>query len=55
MNNHLHEVFNTYNINILFTVFALPCRVSLGFNPAIMSQPGQPGGGTTSINGGSGL
>ena len=33
MNSRLEEVFNTYNVNILFTVFALPCSVSLGFNP----------------------
>ena len=31
MNNNLTEVFNTYNVNILFTVAALPSRVSKGF------------------------
>lgn len=41
MNERLQEVFNTYNINILFTVFALPCRVSLGFNPGMIQQPVQ--------------
>ncbi len=30
MNQNLAEVFNTYNRNILFTVAALPSRVSLG-------------------------
>lgn len=30
MNLNLAEVFNTYNRNILFTVAALPSRVSLG-------------------------
>ena len=28
MNEHITEVFNPYNINILFTVAALPSRVS---------------------------
>jgi hypothetical protein len=26
----MNEVFNTYNLNILFTVAALPSKVSLG-------------------------
>jgi len=30
MNMNLADVFNTYNVNILFTVAALPSRVSLG-------------------------
>lgn len=30
MNAEISEVFNTYNVNILFTVAALPARVSLG-------------------------
>ena len=30
MNKNLLEVYNTYNVNILFTVAALPSRVSLG-------------------------
>ncbi len=30
MSQNLSEVFNTYNVNILFTVAALPARVSLG-------------------------
>ena len=30
MNGNLVDVFNTYNVNILFTVAALPARVSVG-------------------------
>ena len=30
MNKVLVDVFNTYNVNILFTVAALPSRVALG-------------------------
>ena len=37
MNAQIAEVFNTYNVNILFTVAALPARVSLGLP---MSAPG---------------
>ena len=33
MSKNLIEVFNTYNVNILFTVAALPSRVSLGLAP----------------------
>jgi hypothetical protein len=34
MQNHLNEVFNTYNINILFTTHHLPCKVNQShFNP----------------------
>ena len=29
MNGNLGEVFNTYNVNILFTVAALPAKVSM--------------------------
>lgn len=29
MNGNLVDVFNTYNVNILFTVAALPAKVSL--------------------------
>ncbi len=42
MNGNLVEVFNTYNVNILFTVAALPARVALGQGP-IMAPPQQPG------------
>jgi hypothetical protein len=49
MNLNLHEVFNTYNINILFTVFALPARVSLGFNPALMGPANQPSNGENGL------
>lgn len=44
MNQSIHDVFNTYNVNILFTVAALPARVALGFNPMGM-VPQLPGGG----------
>jgi len=37
MNAQIAEVFNTYNVNILFTVAALPARVALGLP---MSAPG---------------
>lgn len=30
MNMNLADVFNTYNVNILFTIAALPSRVALG-------------------------
>jgi hypothetical protein len=30
MNMNLPDVFNTYNVNILFTIAALPSRVALG-------------------------
>jgi len=29
MNGNLVDVFNTYNVNILFTVAALPAKVSM--------------------------
>lgn len=38
MNKNLTEVFNTYNVNILFTVAALPSRVSLAM-PMIQQPP----------------
>jgi hypothetical protein len=41
MNMNLTEVFNTYNVNILFTVAALPSRVSLGM-PMQMPYGGIP-------------
>ena len=48
MNKNLTEVFNTYNVNILFTVAALPSRVSLGLPMAL------PGGHFTGQFGGTG-
>jgi len=37
MSQHLHKVFNTYNVNILFTTHNLPCRVNqVMFNPQQM-------------------
>lgn len=42
MNNNLTEVFNTYNVNILFTVAALPSRVSKGFVPPPIGGGGAP-------------
>lgn len=39
MNAEISEVFNTYNVNILFTVAALPARVALGLP---MGMPGAP-------------
>ena len=41
MNGNLGEVFNTYNVNILFTVAALPARVALAGPPGMapMIQP----------------
>ena len=42
MNGNLGEVFNTYNVNILFTVAALPARVALaGGPPGLMMPPPQ--------------
>lgn len=35
MSVNMQEVFNTYNVNILFTVAALPSRVSLGLPMAM--------------------
>ena len=42
MNGNLGEVFNTYNVNILFTVAALPARVSLGGPPGMMPMMQPP-------------
>ena len=42
MNQMLNEVFNTYNVNILFTVATLPSRVSLGLPPAMPMNGGTP-------------
>ena len=37
MGAHLQKVFNTYNVNILFTTHPLPAKVNLNhFNPAQM-------------------
>lgn len=34
MNQHLEKVFNTYNVNILFTTHHLPSKVQIAnFNP----------------------
>jgi len=41
MNGNLGEVFNTYNVNILFTVAALPARVGLAGGPPGM-MPAMP-------------
>jgi hypothetical protein len=44
MNGNLGEVFNTYNVNILFTVAALPARVSaIGGGPPGMMPMMPPG------------
>ena len=42
MNGNLGEVFNTYNVNILFTVAALPAKVSLIGGPPSMAPMIQP-------------
>ena len=42
MNGNLGEVFNTYNVNILFTVAALPAKVALGGGPPGMIPMIQP-------------
>ena len=47
MNGNLGEVFNTYNVNILFTVAALPARVALGGGPPGMIPQIQPPGYNT--------
>jgi hypothetical protein len=54
MNGNLAEVFNTYNVNILFTVAALPSKVSLAGPGPIMSLPpaGTQGGNANLIMGG---
>jgi hypothetical protein len=39
MSHNLIEVFNTYNVNILFTVAALPARVSVGIPMQMMMMP----------------
>jgi hypothetical protein len=42
MQANISEVFNTYNVNILFTVAALPARVALGLPmPGGMGMPPQ--------------
>lgn len=53
MNLSLAEVYNTYNVNILFTVAALPSRVALGLPPPgmIMQQQAfQPTSGVAAQN-----
>lgn len=47
MNATIAEVFNTYNVNILFTVAALPARVALGLPmgaPGLLQGPPTQGG-----------
>ena len=39
MSQQISEVFNTYNVNILFTVAALPSRVALGLPQGNMVMP----------------
>ena len=50
MTKNLAEVFNTYNVNILFTVAALPAKVSLGGPGMVMGMP--QGGNANLIMGG---
>jgi len=39
MSEHLHTVFNTYNLNILFTTHHMPAKVNVNaFNPAQMQS-----------------
>jgi hypothetical protein len=50
MNGNLAEVFNTYNVNILFTVAALPSKVSVGGpGPMMAMPPGATQGGNASL------
>ena len=50
MNGNLAEVFNTYNVNILFTVAALPSKVSVGGpGPMMAMPPGATSGGNASL------
>ena len=42
MNGNLGEVFNTYNVNILFTVAALPAKVNMIGGPPGMAPMIQP-------------
>jgi hypothetical protein len=37
--DELPKVFNTYNLNILFTIAALPCKVSLMAPPDFSALP----------------
>jgi hypothetical protein len=53
MNGNLVDVFNTYNVNILFTVAALPAKVSLG-GPMLGQPPAAAGGNSNLIMGGGG-
>ncbi len=50
MQANILEVFNTYNVNILFTVAALPARVALGLPmgaPQLLQMP--PPTGTNQV------
>jgi len=51
MNANLVDVFNTYNVNILFTVAALPAKVSLG-GPILGQPPAASSGNSNLIMGG---
>lgn len=53
MNGNLVDVFNTYNVNILFTVAALPAKVSLG-GPMLGQPPAISGGNANLIVGAGG-
>jgi|CryBogDrversion2_10_1035300.scaffolds.fasta_scaffold47073_1 hypothetical protein len=46
MNGNLVDVFNTYNVNILFTVAALPAKVSLA---PMLGAPGGGAGGNANL------
>ena len=50
MNNNLVTVFSSYNINILFTVVALPCRVKMNAAPLALPGQGAPSGGLIAPN-----
>ena len=53
MNGNLVDVFNTYNVNILFTVAALPAKVSMMAGPALGQPPASGGNNANLIMGGS--
>lgn len=51
MNGNLVDVFNTYNVNILFTVAALPAKVSM-VGPMLGQAPATGGNNANLIMGG---
>lgn len=51
MNGNLVDVFNTYNVNILFTVAALPAKVSM-VGPMLGQPPAAGGNNANLIMGG---